>query len=450
VRVARAAGLKNRLYYADLGNAERPNLRAAIKPLAEDDDTEYRPIGNVGPILYLRTDRDASNRKIVALDLRSPGQSWRTIVPEGRDAIQNADLIGGRIVLDYLSDVQSRLALFDRDGTPLRHIALPEGGSVTALRGREDAPEIYYAFTSALYPLTVYSYDPRTGRSTAFQPPQRVADTSAYESRQYFATSKDGTRVPFTITARKGAAKDGTTPTLLFGYGGFASNVLPFYRPHVIAWLELGGAFVSANIRGGGEYGDAWYQAARAEKRQNGFDDFIAIAEHLVKEKFTTPARLGILGASNGGLLVAAVAQQRSDLYAVALPGVGVLDMLRFDKFTGGRLWLREYGSPADPAQFQQLFRISPVHNVKPGACYPATLVTTADHDDRVVPSHSFKYTAAMQLAQGCDRPVLIRVEPMASHGYRPTDRLIAEIADMWAFAAEQMGMRRPPAPDRH
>jgi prolyl oligopeptidase len=442
VRVARAAGLKSRLYFADLGDPRRPNLRAVVKPIAEDDDTEVRTLGNVGPTLFLRTDRGSPNRRIVAVDLRSPRvDAWKTVVPERRDAIQLSDLIGGRIVLAYMHDVQSRLAVFDTSGRELHEIELPAAGVVTDLRGREDSPEVFYTFTSPLYPVTVYAFDLRTRRSTPLEPPQRVVDTSRYASTQYFATSKDGTRVPFTITMRRDLPKDGSTPTLLMGYGGFAINMLPAYRPHAIAWLELGGAFVTANIRGGGEYGDAWFKAARAEKRQNGFDDFIAVAEHLVRERYTSPPKLGILGGSNGGLLVAAVSQQRPDLFSVVLPQVGVLDMLRFDRFTGGRLWIREYGSPADRAQFEHLLRISPVHNVKSGACYPATLVTTADHDDRVVPSHSFKYTAALQVAQGCDRPALLRVEPKASHGYRPTDRLIAEIADMWAFAAEQLGL---------
>jgi prolyl oligopeptidase len=443
VRLARSSGLTGRVYIADLGDPQRPDLKAAVIPLSEDDDRELLALGNIGQTLYAWSDRDASNRKIVAIDLKAPQSPWKTVVPEGKDAIQRAALIGGRIVIDYLANVQSRLAVFEPSGRWLHDVPLPAPGAVNGLRGRHDAPEIYYTFTSALYPQTVFVYDPVTRKTTALEPPQRVADTSRYESRQYFATSKDGTRVPFTITARKDLPRDGSTPTLLTAYGGFASNMLPAYRPHVIAWLELGGAFVTANIRGGGEYGEAWYQAARAEKRQNGFDDFIAVAEHLTRDKFTSPQKLGIVGRSNGGLLVATVAQQRPDLYAVVVPEVGVLDMLRFDRFTGGRLWTREYGSPADPEQFRHLLRISPVHNATQGSCYPATLVTTADHDDRVVPSHSFKYTAAVQTAQGCNRPVLIRVENNASHGYRPTDRLIAEIADIWAFAAEHTGLTR-------
>jgi prolyl oligopeptidase len=250
--------------------------------------------------------------------------------------------------------------------------------------------------------------------------------------------------VPFFMTARKGLARDSSNPTMMYGYGGFSASTVPTYRADVPAWLEQGGIFVLANMRGGAEYGEAWHKAGMLEKKQNVFDDFIAVAEYLVKEKFTSPSKLGIMGGSNGGLLVGAVMEQRPDLFAVALPAVGVMDMLRYDRFTGGRAWGTEYGSSSDPKQFAFLIKYSPLHNIKPGTCYPATLVTTADHDDRVVPSHSFKFTAALQVAQGCDRPVLIRVETRGSHGYRPTDKRIAELADQWAFTAAQMSLPPP------
>ena len=249
--------------------------------------------------------------------------------------------------------------------------------------------------------------------------------------------------MPFFLTAKKGLPLDGNNPTMIYGYGGFSVTTLPTYRADVPAWLELGGVWVTASMRGGAEYGEAWHRAGMLEKKQNVFDDFIAVAEHLVREKVTSPAKLGVMGGSNGGLLVGAVVDQRPDLFAVALPAVGVMDMLRYDRFTGGRLWVGEYGSASNPAQFPFLIKYSPVHNLKPGTCYPATLVTTADHDDRVVPSHSFKFAATLQAAQGCDKPVLIRVEVAGSHGYRPTDKLIAERADQWAFAAEAMKIRR-------
>ena len=267
-------------------------------------------------------------------------------------------------------------------------------------------------------------------------------EATLFETKAMFAVSRDGTRIPFFLTAKKNLPLDGNNPTMLYGYGGFSVSILPTYRSDVPAWLERGGVWVTINMRGGAEYGEGWHKAGMLEKKQNVFDDFIAVAEHLVKERYTSPARLGVMGASNGGLLVGAVMEQRPDLYAVALPAVGVMDMLRYDKFTGGRLWTTEYGSASNPSQFPFLIRYSPLHNIKPGTCYPATLITTADHDDRVVPSHSFKFAAALQAAQGCQKPVLLRVEVQASHGYRPTDKLIAERADQWAFAAEHTGLR--------
>jgi prolyl oligopeptidase len=445
VRIAPGAGPFNRLYVADLRDPLRPDVRAPVKPVVDEESAEFRVIGNAGPVLFVKTNEAASNGKIVAIDLRDPRRAaWKTIVPESKDAMRYTDFIGGRLVVEYLSDVQSRLALFDSAGKPRGEIALPEAGAVMDLQGRERTGPIYYEFTSALYPSTVFAYDVKSGKSTPFEPPPAPADTSRYETRRLFAVSKDGTRVPFFLTARKDLGQDGSHPTILFGYGGFAISVRPAYRPSVMAWLEAGGVWVSSNIRGGGEYGKAWHEAAKVERRQNGFDDFIAVADHLVKEKVTSPAHLGILGGSNGGLLVSVVSQQRPDLYAVVLPAVGVFDMLRFDRFTGGRAWTIEYGSPREPEQFKALLRYSPLHNVKPGSCYPAMLLTTADHDDRVVPSHSYKFTAAVQAAQACQRPVLLRVEAKASHGYRPTEREIAEVADRWAFAAEHTGMRGP------
>ena len=257
-----------------------------------------------------------------------------------------------------------------------------------------------------------------------------------------FAVSRDGTRVPFFLTSKADLALDGTSPTMLYGYGGFSVSMLPAYRPDVPAWLERGGVWVTVSMRGGAEYGEAWHKAGMLEQKQNVFDDFIAVADHLVKAGYTSPARLGMMGGSNGGLLVAVVMEQRPELFAVALPAVGVMDMLRYDQFTGGRLWKTEYGSASDPSQFPFLIKYSPLHNIRPGTCYPATLITTADHDDRVVPSHSFKFAAALQSAQRCEKPILIRVEVQGSHGYRPTDKLIAERADQWAFAAEHLGLR--------
>ena len=446
IRLAEGAGTVNRLYYVDMGDAERPDVKAPVKPLVEDGGAEYTALGQLGSTLYVRTDENAPNRKIISIDLNNPRrEAWKTVIPEAKDAMRIATLFIGQIVVEYLSDVQSRLAVFDAAGRPQGEIALPDAGSVTGVGGQRSG-RIFFEFSSPLYQPTVFRYNPRDGKVVAFEAPSVPIDVSKYETRRLFAVSKDGTRVPFFVTARKDLKLDGTNPTLLHAYGGFSISLLPVYRPQVVAWLELGGVWVSANIRGGGEYGREWHRAARVEKRQSAFDDFIAVAEHLVKEKYTSPAKLAIWGRSNGGLLVSVVSQQRPELYAAVVSGVPVTDMLRFDRFTGGRAWVPEYGSPRDPQQFQNLLRYSPLHNVKPGTCYPATLVTTAEFDDRVVPNHAYKFAAAVQAAQPCPRPVLLRYEQKASHGYTPTQRWIAELADVWAFAAEHTGMR-PPAP---
>jgi prolyl oligopeptidase len=443
VVMSEGAENRNRFYYADLGNPLAPKVNAPVKPVVEADDAEYAPFGNRGSTLFIRTDKNAPNRAVVAIDLAHPEPSaWKTIVPERKEAIESVALIGGRIVAQYLVDVQSRLALFDEKGTPQGEIGLPGPGAIGGIAGRQDSPDIWYSFSSPLTPSTVHRFDPATKSSTPFEQATPPVDTSLFETKALFATSKDGTRVPFFLTAKKNLPLDGNNPTMLYGYGGFSISMLPSYRPDVPAWLERGGVWVTANMRGGAEYGEAWHKAGMLEKKQNVFDDFISVAEFLIKEKYTSPARLGIMGGSNGGLLVGAVMEQRPELFAVALPQVGVMDMLRFDQFTGGKLWTSEYGSASNPAQFSFLMKYSPVQNVKPGTCYPATLITTADHDDRVVPSHSFKFAAALQAAQACPRPVLIRIEVQGSHGYRPTDKLIAERADEWAFAAENMGMR--------
>jgi prolyl oligopeptidase len=440
ISLAEGASNNNRLYFADLADPTKPNVSAPVRPVVEADGAEYSPFGNIGSVVLVRTDRDTPNRKVIAIDLQNPQPSaWKTVVPERKETLETAAFIGGRIVTEYLVDVQSRLHLFDPSGRAAGEVTLPGAGALAGIGGREDAPTLFYAFTSPLYPTTVFAYDIQTKHGTPFEAAKLPVDVSRYETKPLFAPSKDGTRVPLFITARKDLQRDGSNPTMLYGYGGFSVTNSPTYNTSVPAWLEMGGVWVTANMRGGAEYGEAWHKAGMLDKKQNVFDDFIAVAEYLIKEKYTSPARLGIMGGSNGGLLVGAVMEQRPDLFAVALPAVGVMDMLRYDKFTAGRGWVTEYGSSSNPSQFQVLLKYSPLHNLKPGTCYPATLITTADHDDRVVPSHSFKFTAALQAAQGCDRPILIRVETQASHGYRPTDKRIAELADQWAFAAANM-----------
>ncbi len=446
IRTFRGADNNNQLHVISLDSAANPAITSPIIPVVETLDAEYTPIGNYRSRIYLRSDKDAPNRRIIAIDLEHPEpHAWRVVVPEQPHAIENAVLVGGRIAIHSLVDVQSRIQLFSLDGALQDEVPLPGVGAVSELYGRSDLSDVWFTFSSPLSAATVYRYDVESRSRLAFEAPVPPIDATLFETRPLFATSKDGTRVPFFLTCRKGLATDGTNPVMLYGYGGFSISVLPSYRPDVPAWLELGGMFVTVNMRGGSEYGEAWHKAGRLEKKQNVFDDFIAVAEYLVREGYTIPERLGMMGGSNGGLLVGAVMEQRPDLFAVAMPAVGVMDMLRYDRFTGGKLWATEYGSAADPQQFVYLIKYSPLHNVRAGTCYPATLVTTADHDDRVVPSHSFKFVAALQAAQGCDRPVLIRVETRGSHGYRPTDRLIAERADQWAFAASHLGIAALP-----
>jgi prolyl oligopeptidase len=445
IRTYRGADNNNQLHYVDLEHPASPNVTGRIRPIVETIDAEYTPIGNYQSRLYVRSDKDAPNRRVIAVDLEHPDPAaWKVVVPEQPHAIEHAALIGGRIVVHTLEHVQSRLRLFTLDGHAEGEIDLPGIGAISGLYGRADAFEAWFSFSSPLSPATVYRYDMNQRRSIAFEAADSPIDPSQFETHALFATSKDGTRVPFFLSCKKDLPRDGRNPTMLYGYGGFSISVLPAYRSDVPAWLELGGVFVSINLRGGAEYGETWHKAGYLEHKQNVFDDFIAVAEHLIKENYTAPDRLGAMGGSNGGLLVGAVIEQRPELFAAALPAVGVMDMLRYDRFTGGKLWATEYGSSSDPRQFAYLIKYSPLHNVQPGTCYPATLVTTADHDDRVVPSHSFKFTAALQAAQGCARPVLIRVETGGSHAYRPTDRLIAEKADQWAFAAAHLHVAAP------
>jgi prolyl oligopeptidase len=436
---------RNELIVKDLVNPLAPELDAPARALYLGHTALYKPLGLVNGTLYMLTDRDAPNRKVVAVPIDRPDPSnWKTIVPETKNAIETAQLVGGTIAVTALVDVAGDVRFHNLDGTAAGRIAPPGLGSIAGPFGRYGRPEIFYTFTSPLYPVTVFRFDLATGNSSPFEVPTVTFDPTRYRTERVFVVSKDGTRVPVFITHHKGLRKDGANPAMLYGFGGFGLSDAPQFRPEVIAFLERGGVYATANIRGGGEYGHTWHEAGMFEKKQNVFDDFIAAAEYLVREKYASPQTLGIMGGSNGGLLVGAVMEQRPDLFAVALPGVAVLDMLRFHRFTGGVVGTAEYGSADNATEFAYLYKYSPLHNVTPGACYPATLITTADHDDRVVPSHSFKFAATLQAAQGCDRPVLIRIETQASHAYRPTDKRIAELADGWAFALANMRVRPP------
>lgn len=434
---------QNKLYDIDLGDPSHPDLAAPVRAVSDANDAEYTPLGTMGDTLFVQTTNDAPRRRIIAITLPDTARAhWRTVVPQAASVIDAAVLAGGRVVVQYLQDVKSRVRMFAPDGKPLGDVVLPGIGTVAGLSGRVDTPELFYAFTSFLYPATVFHYDFRTGRSTPFLAPHVSFDAGRYETRQVFYRSKDGTRIPMFITARKGLSLDGVNPTVLYAYGGFDISVTASFSPAVAAWLEHGGVYAVANLRGGGEYGEAWHHAGMLAHKQNVFDDFIAAAEYLIRHRYTSSEHLAIHGYSNGGLLVGAVMAQRPDLFAAAYPGAGVMDMLRYQKFTAGVGWVPEYGSSDDSAQFQYLIKYSPVQNLHPGTCYPATIVTTADHDDRVVPSHSYKFIATLQADQGCDRPVLIRVETKTSHGYMPTDKRIAQLADVWAFTAWNVGVR--------
>lgn len=450
VYVNKGTESKNNLYYVDLINPENPDFTSPITPLFDKDDAEYTVIGNVGTTLYVLTTLDAPNRRIVAFDIKDPStKNWRTIVPEGKNVIESAILADSQLVVVHLIDAHSKIEICSLEGNKKSSLELPGIGTVAGISGRLDTPELFFAFTSFLYPTTIFRYDFRTGKTTTFQKPHISFDRNKYETKQVFYKSKDGTRIPMFITSRKKIQLNGKNPAVLYGYGGFNISITPSFSPAVLLWLEMGGIYAVANLRGGGEYGEEWHHAGMLDRKQNVFDDFISAAEYLINERYTSPACLAVHGYSNGGLLVGAVITQRPDLFGAAYAGAGVMDMLRYQKFSAGVGWIPEYGSPDDSLMFHYLIKYSPVQNVKPQVCYPATIVTTADHDDRVVPSHSYKFIAALQHDQACDKPVLIRIETKTSHGYMPTNKRIAQLTDVWAFTAFNTGIRNIPAQKR-
>jgi prolyl oligopeptidase len=416
--------------------------RRIITPAAND----WAYLGNQGSRFYWRTDKDAPRGRIVAMDVARPDQLTQ-IVAEDAATLQGASIIGDRLILRYLADAKSEVRTFGLDGRRRDTIRLPGIGQAAGFSGDMSDSETFYSFASFNSPGAIYRYDARTGRSTVFAQPELAFDPARYEVRQVFYRSKDGTRVPMFLVHRKDLNLRQTQPTLLYGYGGFNANELPRFQPRWMSWVDAGGVLAVANIRGGGEYGKAWHDAGRLANKQNGFDDFIAAAEHLIAQGITTNRQLAVEGRSNGGLLVGAVVNQRPDLFAAALPTVGVMDMLRFDRFTAGRYWVDDYGYPNREADFRTLWRYSPYHNIRPNVRYPAVLVTTADTDDRVVPGHSFKYISALQHANPNGQPHLIRIETRAGHGSgKPTDKQIEEYSDMYAFIAHFTGMRVPAA----
>jgi prolyl oligopeptidase len=434
---------KSRVVYRDLTDA-----KGEAVVLVGNHKNKFSFLGNDGATFYFLTDYNAPKYQVIAIDTTNPDpKGWRTCVPEAAEVLEGADLFGNQFVCSYLKDARTVVKVVTMTGTLVREVDLPGIGTAGGFNGKRTDGETFYSFSSFATPPSTYKYDLATGKSTLLRQAKVKFDPSEYEVKQVFVPSKDGTKVPMFVAHKKGIKLDGTNPTLLYGYGGFNISLTPGFSVSRLMWMEMGGVFVVANLRGGGEYGDDWHRAGTKTKKQNVFDDFIACGEWLVKEKYTSPKKLAIQGGSNGGLLVGACMTQRPDLYGACLPAVGVMDMLRFQKFTAGRFWTDDYGSSesADPEEFKALFAYSPYHVLLRNGSrdYPATLVTTADTDDRVVPGHSFKFAAALQAMQKGGAPVLIRIETKAGHGAgKPTAKVIEEVADQWAFLVRTLDFR--------
>ena len=428
----------NLVFYKDLRAPDSP-----VVELITEFEASYSFVDNEGSLFWFRTDLEAPKGRLIAIDIAQPERgAWQEIIPESDDTLEGVGLLNHQFVADYLKDAYTTIRIFSLTGELVREVALPGIGSAGGFDGKRGDTETFYSFTSFTVPSAIYRYDMVTGRSTLYRQPEVDFDPAAYTTTQVFYESKDGTRVPMFITHKTGLELNGQNPTLLYGYGGFSISLTPAFSVGNLVWMEMGGIYAVPNLRGGGEYGEEWHQAGTKLHKQTVFDDFIAAAEWLMAAGYTSPAKLAIMGGSNGGLLVGACMTQRPDLFAVALPAVGVMDMLRFNQFTIGWAWESDYGSPQNEAEFRALYAYSPLHNLKPGTAYPATLITTADHDDRVVPAHSFKFAAALQAAHQGEAPVLIRIETKAGHGAgKPTAKVIEEVADKWAFLAANLGM---------
>lgn len=411
--------------------------------LIDNFDYEYTFVGNKGSLLYFQTNRDAPKRRVVGIDLQHPhAEDWQEVIAQSNETLTGVDIVGGQFLATYLQDAKTQVQQYSMDGRHIRSVELPGIGSATGFTGDHDHPETFYSFSSFATPPSTYRYDVSTSESTLLRQADVDFDPADYKTTQVFYKSKDGTRVPMFITHRTGLNLDGSNPVLLYGYGGFNISLSPRFSVSRLAWMEMGGVFAMPNLRGGGEYGEPWHEAGTKLQKQNVFDDFIAAAEWLIDHKYTTSSRLAIQGGSNGGLLVGACMTQRPDLYSACLPAVGVMDMLRFHQFTAGRFWVDDYGSADNPEEFKALFAYSPLQNLNDGVCYPATMVTTADTDDRVVPGHSFKFAAMLQKCHTGSNPVLIRIETRAGHGAgKPTAKVIEEVADQWAFLVRNLKM---------
>lgn len=439
ITIYQGTDTRNRVYFKDL---KAPN--APVVKLLDDFDAAYTFVGNEGPRFWFQSDLNAPRGKIVEIDVSKPARdNWKLLVPETKDALQSASVVNNRFILNYLKDAYTQVRIHDLAGKQVGEVAFPGIGSAAGFGGKAKDKETFYYFTGFTTPTTIYRYDMTTGKSTVFREPKVDFNPAQFETKQVFYNSKDGTKVPMFITHKKGLKLDGNNPTYLYGYGGFNISMTPAFSVANMVWMEMGGVYAQPSLRGGGEYGEDWHQGGMKLKKQNVFDDFIAAAEWLIANKYTSTPKLAIAGGSNGGLLVGAAMTQRPDLFGAALPAVGVMDMLRFQKFTIGWAWVSDYGSSENAQEFKALYAYSPLHNIKPGVKYPPTMITTADHDDRVWPGHSFKYAAALQAAQGGEAPILIRIETKAGHGAgKPTSKTIEEIADRFAFLVKTLNMK--------
>ena len=440
--VNRGTEERNLLYFKDLGDPATPKIDTPFQPVVDKFEAGFKIAGSIGTRLYVVTDVNAARYKIVEIDLTNPSRDhWKEIIPESKDLLEDASVVGGKLVVKYLVDAKNQLFVFDANGKRESEIALPSLGTVGSLSGDPDRPQLFYSFTSFLYPSTIYRYDVGTGENVVFQKPNVNFDPDRYETKQIFYASKDGTKVPMFIVSRKGLKLEGNNPVFLTGYGGFNISMTPSFSASCAIWIEKGGVYALPNLRGGGEYGREWHESGIKDHKQNVFDDFISAAQALIDAKYTNAKKISIVGGSNGGLLVGAALTQRPDLFGAAVAEVGVLDMLRFHKFTIGWAWESDYGSSDSRDGFDYLIKYSPLQNIRPGTCYPPTLVTTGDHDDRVVPGHSFKFAATLQAAQGCANPVLIRIETKAGHGSgKPISKIIEEQSDILAFMWNVVG----------
>lgn len=432
-------GAKNAFSVRSLEHPEQPPVVLAATP-----DAMYVAIDNDGSYFWVLTTLDAPNGRVIGIDLKHPERAnWKTVIPETKNKLDGVSMVHDTLIARYLADAQTKVVLYKPDGMMMQQLELPAIGTAMGFGGRRSDKETFFAFTNFTTPSAIYRVDMTTLKTTVFEQPKLKFDPNEFETRQVFYPSKDGTKIPMFLSYKKGLKIDANTPTLLYGYGGFDISLEPAFSPSYVVWMEMGGIYAQANLRGGGEYGQAWHDAGSRHQKQNVFDDFIAAAEWLIANKYTSTPKLAIKGESNGGLLVGACETQRPELYGAALPGVGVMDMLRFDKFTVGFGWKPDYGAPSENKEdFEAIYKYSPLHNIRPGVHYPPTLITTADHDDRVFPAHSFKFAATMQKDQAGPNPILIRIETRAGHGGgMPLSKRLDLTADQYIFLVKSLGM---------